>query len=99
MQGAGAALVQGAIKQLEKAFTAIGSENEGGIAVMDAIKTLRKHFPADGVTPGQERASQEQFMLRQRQENPLMNVLRATGQQQQPQPQTPPGATLGMPQM
>ncbi len=74
------ALVAGALKQLEKAIPEVGTENDAGVALMKCVEQLRKHFPADSVSPGMERARQEQFMMQSRQENPLMNILKMVGQ-------------------
>ncbi len=73
-------LVAGALKQLEKAIPEVGTEGEAGVALMKCVEQLRKHFPADSVSPGMEKARQERFMMQARQESPLMNILKMAGQ-------------------
>ncbi len=75
------ALVVAALKQLEEAIPVVGTDNEGGMALMKAVGELRKHFPADAASQGMQKTAQEKFMMQQRQENPLMNILKMAGQQ------------------
>lgn len=79
---------------LEKALPGLGAETEPGQAVMKAIASLSKHIPEGTTSPGIQNTAMQNFLMQQRQGNPLMGVLAALGQGQGGAPGggQPPGA-------
>ena len=83
LEGEGIALVAQAKKMLEAAIgkPGMGAETELGQAILRSLELIGKQLPEGTVSPGMERAGMEQFMLQQRQQNPMMNIMAALGQQ------------------
>jgi len=95
LQVRGMALVENAKRLLEQALVqdGLGAETEIGQAILKSLQMLGKAIPEGSATPGLERAGMEQFMLQQRQGNPLNSIIAALKQQGgggQPQPAPPP---------
>lgn len=82
LEGKGMALVAQAQKLLQEAIAqpGLGAETPVGKAIVDCLKALGKAVPDGAVSPGQESAGMQQFMLQQRQQNPLTNLIAALGQ-------------------
>ena len=82
LQGKGAALVSNAINLLREAIATpgMGAETEIGQAVLKSLTMLGKALPDGTVTPGQENAGMQQFMLQARQQNPIQSIIAALGQ-------------------
>jgi hypothetical protein len=79
---AATAMVRNAMDMLSKALAALGpagAASEVGKAVLDALKPLSKiaSLAPGAVTPGAQQASQQQFMMEQRQSSPLLAQLAA----------------------
>ena len=76
------ALVANAKKLLEQAISepGMGAETDIGKAILDSLKALGKAMPEGTVSPGMQNAGMQQFMLHQRQTNPMMNIMAALGQ-------------------
>lgn len=79
LEAAALARVKVALKILEMAVPALGAETEPGRAVLDAIRSLAKHVPPGSSSPGVETTALQDLMLRQRQESPMHQVMRAMG--------------------
>jgi hypothetical protein len=96
MQAESASLVQNAIDMLEKAIAmpGMGAETKLGQAILKTLELLGKEMPPGTVTPGQQNAGMQQFMLARRQTNPMEMIARAIGG---PAGGAPPGAPPGMP--
>lgn len=97
LQVKGMSLVTQAKKLLEQALGpegGIGSETPVGQAILKSLEAIGKALPEGSMTPGLERAGMQQFMMGQRQTNPMMNIMAAMGQGQGgPAPGgMPPGA-------
>lgn len=76
---AGLALVRNAVNILSQALPKLGAETEPGQAVLKALTSLGKHVPPGATTPGAEHTGMQQFMMGQRQQNPLLAALGAMG--------------------
>lgn len=85
--------VQWAVRLLEQALPVVGAGSEMGQDLMDVLKKLSKHVPAQGSSSGLMQNGMRQFLLQQRQQAPQADVLRALAARgQQAAPQTPPPA-------
>ena len=89
LQAAAMAQLTHAIRILEKSLPMLGVETEIGQAVMKALQSLSKHVPAGSGSPGVEQSGLAKMMGEQRQEQPMLQVMKAMGQggQGQPSPQ------------
>lgn len=76
------------IRILEMTLPDLGVETEMGKDVLSAMTKLSKHIAPGSGSPGVENQALMQLMMQQKQEQPLLQALRAQGQQQTPQ--TPP---------
>ena len=72
------------IRIMEKALPMIGVETEMGKDVVKALTTLSKHISPGSGSPGVEQNSLMNMMMQQKQEQPMLQLLRAQGQQQSP---------------
>src|SRR5215469_13358840 len=102
LEGKGATLVAQAKRLLEQAISepGLGAETEIGQAILKSLEAIGKVMPEGAVSPGMERAGMQQFLLGQRQTNPMMSIMAALGQgggaQPPGQPAQPPAAPPGM---
>ena len=98
-QAAALAEVSSAVKLLEKALPSLGASSPTGKDVMGCIQKLAKHVPPGSIDKGVESNSLQSLMMQGKQENPMLNVLRAMGQGGQAgappgaPPAPPPGAS------
>lgn len=76
-QSAALGIVAQAVRLLEKALPMLGVETEPGMAVMRALPLLSKHVPPGAASPGVENNALQQLMLQQRQQQPMLQALRA----------------------
>lgn len=83
-QAAALAKVSSAVKLLETALPELGATTEPGQAVMKAIQSLAKHAPSGSIDKGVEATSLQTLMMANKQDNPMLNLLRSMGQQLQP---------------
>lgn len=74
------------IRILEMTLPDIGVETEVGKDVLKAMTTLSKHISPGSGSPGVENQALMNLMMQQKQEQPLLQLLRAQGQQQTPSP-------------
>jgi hypothetical protein len=81
LQAEGVSLVANAKAMLEKAIATpgVGAETKIGQAVLKALELIGRELPDGTVTPGQQSAGMEQFMLQQRQANPMQQIIAALG--------------------
>jgi hypothetical protein len=98
----GAALIANAKELLEKAIAmpGIGAETKLGQAVLKALEAIGRELPDGAVTPGQQNAGMQQFMLARRQTHPMEAIARAIGGPAgggAPPPGAPPGGPPPMP--
>ena len=77
LQAAALAQVQQAVRILEKALPMLGVGTEQGKDVMKALTTLSKHIPAGSTSPGVESSALSQLLGQQRQDQPLLQMLRS----------------------
>ncbi len=70
-QAAGAAMVQQAVRLLEKSLSMLGAESEPGIAVMKSITNLAKHIPPGSTSPGVEQSALQKMMQEQKAQQPM----------------------------
>jgi len=96
MQAEAASLIANAKEMLEKAIgmPGLGAETKLGQAILKCLELIGKEMPDGTVTPGQQNAGMQQFMLARRQTNPMEQIARAIGG---PAGGAPPGAPPGMP--
>lgn len=73
-------MVEKATRMLEKALPGLGAETEPGQAVMKAISSLSKHVPEGTTSNGIQNTAMQNFLMQQRQGNPLAGVLAALQQ-------------------
>lgn len=78
-QAAAMAQINWAIRLLEQALPMVGATSDVGQACMKAISSLAKLVPAGASAPGVERTGLEQLMLRAKQEEPMMALMRGQG--------------------
>lgn len=95
LEGEGAALVANAKELLEKAIATpgLGAETKLGQAVLKCLELIGKELADGAVTPGQQNAGFQQFMLARRAQNPMEAIARAIGGPAGGAP--PPGAPPG----
>jgi hypothetical protein len=100
LEGEGIALVAQAKKLLETAISkpGLGAETEIGQAILKSLEAIGKVLPEGTATPGMQSAGLQQFLMNQRQQNPMMNIIAALGQQGGGAPPAPPGGGA-LPQM
>lgn len=99
MQAEGTSLVANAKEMLEKAISmpGMGAETKLGQAILKCLELIGKELTDGTVTPGQQNAGMQQFMLARRQTNPMEAIARAIGG---PGGGAPPGGPPpGMPGM
>lgn len=77
LQAAALSQVALAVRMLEKALPMLGVETEPGKDVMRALPILAKHVPPGAGSPGAENSGLQQMMMQQKQEQPMLQVLRA----------------------
>lgn len=94
MQAEGTSLVANAKEMLEKAIAmpGMGAETKLGQAILKCLELIGKELTDGTVTPGQQNAGMQQFMLARRQTNPMEMIARAIGG---PAGGAPPGAPPG----
>ena len=80
LQANGLALVSAAVKVLLRALQSLGPETDPGKDVLKAVTALSKHIPPGSTSPGIENNSFAQLQAQQRQEAPMLNLMRAQGQ-------------------
>jgi hypothetical protein len=85
----GTALIQVAIKVLEKVIPMVGVTSEIGKDVIKSLNTLAKIAPPGSGSPGVEQNAMQNLMLQQKQDNPMLQ------QMAKPQAGPPPGAPPG----
>jgi len=73
-------LVTVVLKVLERALPMAGSSTPLGKAVMKAIADLGKHTPQGGGSPGVEQNALQDLMLKQKQQAPMLALLRSQQQ-------------------
>jgi hypothetical protein len=97
LEAEGASLVANAKELLEKAIATpgMGAETKLGQAVLKCLELIGKELADGTVTPGQQNAGMQQFLLARRQTNPMEAIARAIGGPAGGAP--PPGAPPGMP--
>jgi hypothetical protein len=78
-QAAALAQVQWAVRLLETALPQLGAASPQGQAVMKAITSLSKHTPTAGGSPGVQKTALQDLMMQQRQQQPMMDMLRGQG--------------------
>ena len=96
MQASAMAQLTWVIRILEKALPMVGVETELGKDVMKALTTLSKHLPAGSGSPGVEQQAMQKMMMEQKQEQPMLQLLRSQGQGQPGA--APPGGAAPPPQ-
>lgn len=79
LQANATAMVSVALRQLEKAIPMAGAETELGKALMKAVSALAKHAPAGSGSPGVEQSAMGKMMAEQKQEQPLLQLMRQQG--------------------
>lgn len=94
LQAAAIAQLTQCIRIMEKALPMIGVETEMGKDVVKALTTLSKHISPGSGSPGVEQNSLMNMMMQQKQEQPMLQLLRAQGQSpgQSPAGGAPPPA-------
>ncbi len=79
-QAAGLAQVAVAVRILEKALPMLGAESEPGGIVMKTITNLAKLVPQGSTSQGVENQAMQGLMQQQKQEQPMLQVMRSMGQ-------------------
>jgi hypothetical protein len=74
------ALVTNALKFLEKALPLAGATSDLGQSLMKAIQSLSKIVPPNSGSPGVEQSGMHKMMMEQKQEQPLLQMLRSQPQ-------------------
>lgn len=74
------AQVSWAVRLLERALPMLGVTSPVGKDVMSAMKSLAKHVPPGAASAGVENNALQQMMLQGKQEQPMVQALRAMGQ-------------------
>lgn len=69
--------MQWAVRLLEKALPVMGVGTEVGKDIMKALTTLSKHVPPGATSAGVENSALSQMMMQQRQEAPMLALMRA----------------------
>jgi hypothetical protein len=104
LQAEGVSLIANAKEILEKAIAmpGVGAETKLGQAVLKALEMIGRELPDGAVTPGQQNAGMEQFLLQRRQQNPMQAIIAALGGAggappggAPPPPGLPPGGAPG----
>ena len=96
LQAAAIAQLTHAIRIMEKALPMLGVETEMGKDVMSSLSKLSKHIAPGGGSPGVEQSALQQMMMQHKQDQPMLQALRAQGQGQPgggggaPPPMPPP---------
>lgn len=80
LQAAAIAQLTHAIRIMEKALPMLGVESEMGKDVMSALSKLSKHIAPGQGSPGIENSALQQMMMQHKQEQPMIQALRAQGQ-------------------
>lgn len=80
LEASALAEVSSAVKLLEKSLPALGAGSPAGKEVLSCIQKLAKLVPPGSMDKGVEQSSLQNLMLQQKQENPMLNALRAMGQ-------------------
>ena len=86
LQANGLALISAAVKVLLRALQVLGPETEPGKDALKAVTALSKHIPPGSTSPGIENNSFQQLQQQQRQDAPMLNVMRAQSGGAAPQP-------------
>jgi hypothetical protein len=90
--------VKVAVRLLELSLPELGAASPQGKAVMKAISSLSKEV-GQGAGGGTEARELQNLMLNARQQQPMMELLRAQGGGAAPAAGAAPGAAGGMPAM
>lgn len=80
LQANGLAMVNAAVKVLLRALQTLGPETEPGKDVLKAVTALSKHIPPGSTSPGVEQNSFNQLQTQQRQDAPMLQLMRAQSQ-------------------
>lgn len=98
MQAQATGFLTAAIRILEKALPLFGSVSDEGKEVMKALTALSKIAPPGSGSPGVENSAMHNLMAQQKQESPLLQLLRQKGMNPSGQGgAAPPGTGAGAP--
>lgn len=96
LEAAGLAKLGIVMRLLEQILPLVGAGSEVGGDVLEAMKKLRRHVPADSMSPGIENSALQEIMMKARQMAPQIAAMRA-GQPGMAHPPMPMAGGAPMP--